>query len=130
MDQWEGTIIRSSSAKVQTFLGLSNSVHDRDTWQQFLVSKHLAVRHLIIFIIDIDFPRQRLSKDFHNQLEIGTACSWGSTELSRKVTYRRQLKKLCFQKGFLVGRDIEPALEWRLYQLQRNRKAESRIKSG
>ena len=43
-----------------------------------------------------------------------------------KLTLRRQLKELCFQEGLFEGKDIEPALEWRLYQLQRNRAAESR----
>ena len=38
MDQWEGTIISAPSSRIQTYLGLSNSVHDRDVWQQFLVS--------------------------------------------------------------------------------------------
>ena len=103
----------------------------RSRYLATILGKHLdlAVRHLI-FIVDIDFPRQRLSKDFHDQLKLDTACSWGSIELSRKVSLRRQLKELCHQKGFFVGRDIEPALEWRLYQLQRNRKAESQIKPG
>ncbi|KAF6236165.1 hypothetical protein HO173_005794 [Letharia columbiana] len=104
MNQWEGTIIRASSSKIQTFLGLSNSVHDRDVWQQFL----------------------RLSKDFHDQLGIDTICAWGSMEPNVKVALRRQLKELCFQKGLFTGRDVEPALEWRLYQLQRNRRAEAR----
>lgn len=40
MNQWEGTIISSTSAKIQTFLGLSNSIHDRDIWQQ-ISSKYL-----------------------------------------------------------------------------------------
>ena len=43
-----------------------------------------------------------------------------------KVIIRRQLNELCVKEGLFVGRgDIEPALEWRLYQLQRNRRAES-----
>lgn len=47
-------------------------------------------------------------------------------DLTVKVNLRRQLKEVCVQKGVFTGRDIEPALEWRLYQLQRNRRAESR----
>ena len=104
MDRWEGTIVSATSSKIQGFLGLSNSVLDRDIWQQFL----------------------RVSKDYHDQLGIDKTSSWGSMDPSVKVTLRRQLKELCNQRGLFLGKDIEPALEWRLYQLQRNRRAESR----
>lgn len=104
MNQWEGTIISASSSKIRGFLGLSNSVHDRDVWQQFL----------------------RISREFHDQLDIDTTSSWSSMDPTVKVNLRRQLKEVCVQKGVFTGRDIEPALEWRLYQLQRNRRAESR----
>lgn len=46
-------------------------------------------------------------------------------EPSVKVTLRRELNELYVKEGLFVGRDIEPALEWRLYQLQRNRRSES-----
>ena len=38
MDQWEGTIISVPASKIQESLGLTNSLHDRDIWQLFLVS--------------------------------------------------------------------------------------------
>ena len=38
MDQWEGTIISVPASKIQQSLGLTNSLHDRDIWQLFLVS--------------------------------------------------------------------------------------------
>lgn len=69
---------------------------------------------------------QRLLKDFHAELQIDTKLSWGSIEPGMKASLRRQLKEACDQQSLFVGREIEPALEWRLYQLQRNRRAESR----
>ncbi len=74
----------------------------------------------------IDYLQQRLSKDFHDKLTIDTTASWGAIEPSVKVTLRRQLKELCTENGLFTERDPEPAMEWRLYQLQRNRRAESR----
>ena len=82
------------------------------------------------FLLLIPSP-QRLSKDFYDQVNIDTTGSWGSIEPNIKATLRCQLKESCDQKGLFVGRDIEPALEWRLYQLQRNRRAELRkVKPG
>ncbi len=66
------------------------------------------IRHLIH---GTDFLCQRLSKDFHDQLEINTACSRGSIKPERKVTLRPQLKELCFQQGLFIERDIKSALE-------------------
>lgn len=88
-----------------------------------VLSKYLADRWLVSIV---NISSKRLSKDFHDQLGIDTICAWGSMEPNVKVALRRQLKELCFQKGLFTGRDVEPALEWRLYQLQRNRRAEAR----
>ncbi len=74
----------------------------------------------------INYLRQRLSKDFHDKLTIDTTASWGAIEPSVKVNLRRELKELCAENGLFTERDPEPAMEWRLYQLQRNRRAESR----
>ena len=72
-------------------------------------------------------PHQRVSKDYHDQLgDAYVTGTWSSIEPHIKATLRRQLKELCIQKGLFLGKDIDPALEWRLYQLQRNRRAELR----
>ena len=42
------------------------------------------------------------------------------------VTIRRQLQDLCLHNCLFTDRDMEPAPEWRLYQVQRDRRAESR----
>ena len=43
MDQWEGTIISVPASKIQESLGLTNSLHDRDIWQLFLVSPYIYI---------------------------------------------------------------------------------------
>ena len=43
MDQWEGTIISVPASKIQESLGLTNSLHDRDIWQLFLVSLYMFI---------------------------------------------------------------------------------------
>ena len=48
MDQWEGTIISVPASKIQESLGLTNSLHDRDIWQLFLVS-YLSFVFIFLF---------------------------------------------------------------------------------
>lgn len=105
MNHWEGPIIGASSSKIRESLGLTNSLHDRDIWQQFL----------------------RLSKDFHENLtEVDNACAWSSMTPAAKNLVRTQLKEVCSRQGIFAGVEVDPAIEWRLYQLQRNKRAEMR----
>ena len=68
---------------------------------------------------------QRVSKEFYETLPPDTSnTSWTVLEPEIKQRIRAQLGAYCREKGIFKDQDVEPALEWRLYQLQRNRRAE------
>ena len=130
MDQWEGTIISVPASKIQESLGLTNSLHDRDIWQLFLVSCiYLSLLHAMNSPGETLIPDggswQRVSKEFYETLPPETSnTSWTVLKPEIKQRIRAQLGAYCREKGVFRDQDVEPALEWRLYQLQRNRRAE------
>ncbi len=68
---------------------------------------------------------QRVSKEFYETLPPDTSnTSWTVLKPEIKQRIRAQLRDYCREKGVFRDQDVEPALEWRLYQLQRNRRAE------
>ena len=72
---------------------------------------------------------QKVSKDFHSKLDSKTRdLPWGAVTAAQKQAIRQRLKSLCIQEKLFPGYDakLEPALEWRLYQLQRNAAQKSR----
>ena len=74
MDQWEGTIISVPASKIQESLGLTNSLHDRDIWQLFLVSSY----------IHIPFAMGRMkSRDL--TVHLGSECLKNSTKRYRRT---------------------------------------------
>ena len=54
MDQWEGTIISVPASKIQESLGLTDSLHDRDIWQLFLVSASIFCIYIPSFCNEED----------------------------------------------------------------------------
>ena len=74
---------------------------------------------------------QRVSKEFYETLPPDTSnTSWTVLKPEIKQRIRAQLGEYCREKGvFRDQQDVEPALEWRLYQLQRNRRAEMKKSS-
>ena len=66
-----------------------------------------------------------MSKEFYETLPPDTSnTSWTVLKPEIKQRIRAQLGAYCREKGVFRDQDVEPALEWRLYQLQRNRRAE------
>ena len=72
-----------------------------------------------------------MSKEFYETLPPDTSnTSWTVLKPEIKQRIRAQLGEYCRAKGvFRDQQDVEPALEWRLYQLQRNRRAEMKKSS-
>ena len=131
MDQWEGTIISVPASKIQESLGLTNSLHDRDIWQLFLVSFLYLYSSSQYESGPDGISWQRVSKEFYETLPPDTSnTSWTVLKPEIKQRIRAQLGEYCREKGvFRDQQDVEPALEWRLYQLQRNRRAEMKKSS-
>ena len=70
-----------------------------------------------------------MSKDFHSNLDSKTRdLPWGGVTAAQKQVIRQRLKTLCMEEKLFRGYEgkLEPALEWRLYQLQRNAAQKSR----
>ncbi len=77
-----------------------------------LTRKGIAWRQLILWL-------QRLSKEFHDHLTvIDNTCAWNILTPAAKDIVRTQLKDLCLQRDVFVGKEVEPAIEWRLYHLR------------
>ena len=74
MDQWEGTIISVPASKIQESLGLTNSLHDRDIWQLFLVSSRIYIP------LCHELPRR---KDL--TVHLGSECLKNSTKRYRRT---------------------------------------------
>ena len=72
-----------------------------------------------------------MSKEFYETLPPDTSnTSWTVLKPENKQRIRAQLGEYCREKGvFRDQQNVEPALEWRLYQLQRNRRAEMKKSS-
>ena len=98
MNQWEGTITSSSLSKIQTFLGLSNSIDDRNVWQQFIVhtsSSHFDHYPLLILLHSVS------RKSFTTNLRLITGALGAPWSLIQRSPFGVSYRICAIKKGVI-----------------------------